>query len=320
MQCSSCLLVQLKNSVLILFCIILAISLGGCSKSVKKVSYGSDDAASLQSLSSEEENAPLQNKSPEELVTAGFIYLANQNLKIAEMHFVTAINKDPEMVNAYIGIGRTEMSKGNYSRALASFGKARELDPDSVNALVGEAQALRLAGKLNAAVKKINAAMAIEPSDINVLRELAMVYDLMGKENLSEPLYQEIIEIAPDQAAGHNNMGLNYMVRGEYPEAVLSFLQALSLDKNNLRIKNNLASAYALNGNKENALKIFKGTVGEAEAYNNVGYLLMTQGHFDEAERAFNKALQINPRHYVRAQENLEKLQGLRRTAKASNP
>ena len=124
--------------------------------------------------------------------------------------------------------------------------------------------------------------------------------------------------MAPDQAANHNNLGLNYMVRGEYPEAALSFLHALALDKDNIRIKNNLASAYLLSGDKDNAVEIFKGTVGEAGAYNNVGYLLMTQGNFDEAEQAFKKALQLNPSYYLRAQENLDKLQRLRNTARES--
>ena len=305
-----------KESLLI--CLILFITLSGCSKSVRNVSYISDDAATLESLSSKDDTSSMQSKSAQELVTAGFIYLANENLRIAELHFATAINKDPKMVNAFIGLGRIEMIKGDYSTAMVRFGQARELDPQSIYALTGEAKVLRLEGKLNAAIKKINAAMVVDPKDINVIKELAMIYDLMGKENLSEPLYHEIIEKAPDQAASHNSLGLNYMVRGEYPEAILSFLQALALDNDNLRIKNNLASAYLLNGDKENSLAIFKGSVGEAEAYNNVGYLLMTQGHFDEAEQALKKALQLNPRYYTRAQENLEKLQSMRNSAHGS--
>lgn len=318
MQCNTCGLVTSKSFIPILIFFILLILVSGCTQSVRKVSYTSDNTASLESLSPKDDTSSIQNKSTQELVTAGFIYLANQNLKIAELHFVTAINKDPDMADAYIGLGRTEMFKGNYSGALVRFAKARELEPQSVYALIGEARALRSEGKLDAAIKKINAAMVIDPGDINVLKELAMIYDLMGKESLSAPLYHEIIAMAPDQAESHNNMGLNYMVRGEHPQAILSFLQAIELDKNNLRIKNNLASAYLLNGDKEHALDIFKATVGEAGAYNNIGYLLMTQGHFDEAEQAFKKALQIDPRHYVRAQENLDKLQTMRNTERAS--
>ncbi len=303
-----------KKTLLLFISITLFIALlGGCSRSVRKVSYVTDDSAALQELSPKSDPTSLKSKSPQELVTAGFIYLANSNLKIAELHFITAINKDPKSTDAYIGLGQVKMLQGNYSEALAGFGKARELQPDSLPALVGEARALRSEGKLDAAIKKINTAMMIGPDDIGVLKELAMIYDLMGRENLSAPLYIEIVNKTPDQAASHNNLGLNYMVRGEYPDAILAFLQAHQLDRNNTRIKNNLASAYLLNGDENSALNIFKGTVGEAESYNNIGYLYMTQGRLDEAEQALNKALQLNPRYYVRAQENLERLQQLRK-------
>jgi Flp pilus assembly protein TadD len=309
---------QSKRFLLLFICTTLLIALlGGCSKSVRKVSYVSDDSAALQELSPKKDLSSLKSKSPQELVTAGFIYLSGRNLNIAELHFITAINKDPKNTDAYIGLGQVKMLQGNYSEALAGFGKARELQPDSLPALVGEARALRSDGKLDAAIKKINAAMMISPDDIGVLKELAMIYDLMGRENLSAPLYIEIVNKAPDQASSHNNLGLNYMVRGEYPDAILAFLQAHQLDRDNSRIKNNLASAYLLNGDENSALNIFKGTVGEAESYNNIGYLYMTQGHFDEAEQALNKALQLNPRHYARAQENLEHLQQLRKQQKS---
>ncbi len=310
---------QQKSTFITLICSALIITLFGCTESVRKVNYVTDDAQ-FQSLSPDEGFSSLQKKSIQELVTAGFIYLSNQNLKIAELHFITAIDKDPTMADAFIGLGRTRMSKGDYSGALVVFNKANELDPDSVAAIIGEAQALRSEGKLNAAIKSINEAMMLAPEDINVLKELAIIYDLMGKENLSAPLYLEIVERTPDQAANHNNLGLNYMVRSKYPEAILSFLQALELDRSSSRIKNNLASAYLLNGDKDNALKIFKATLSEASAYNNIGYLLMTQGLFDEAEQALNKAVQLNPRYYVRAQENLERLQEMRRVAHTSHP
>jgi Flp pilus assembly protein TadD len=295
--------------------IVMACGLCACSESVRKVSYINDDySGTLTSQAPDDKLTPLQSKSPQELVTAGFIYLSNNNLKIAELHFFTAISKKPDSVEGYLGLGQVEMHKANYPLALANFTKAAEFKPDSVPALIGQAQALRFQGKLNSAIKKINEAMMYAPDDIYVLRELAMIYDLMGKESLSEPLYHEIVEKAPDQASSHNNLGLNYMVRKEYSKAILSFLQALDLDRNNQRIKNNLASAYLLNGDERNAIQIFEKTVGEAAAYNNIGYLYMTQGDFDKAEQALNKALQLNPRFYVRAQENLDKLQQLRRT------
>ena len=132
---------QSKSSFLILIFVTLVIVFSGCTKSVRKVSYVTDDAAALQSLSPKDNASSLQKKSAQELVSTGFIYLANQNLKIAELHFATAIDKDPKMVDAFIGLGRIEMYKGNYSAALVGFAKARELKPNSVPSLIAEAHA-----------------------------------------------------------------------------------------------------------------------------------------------------------------------------------
>ena len=84
---------QSKSTAITLICSALIIALCGCTESVRKVNYITDDA--LQSPSPKDAVAPLQNKSAQELVIEGFIYLANQNLKIAELHFATAIDKDP---------------------------------------------------------------------------------------------------------------------------------------------------------------------------------------------------------------------------------
>ena len=74
--------------------------LSGCSETVRKASYVNNDSAILEELSAEGNTSPLQKKSPKELVAAGSVYLASKNLNIAQLHFTTAIGKDPKMVEA----------------------------------------------------------------------------------------------------------------------------------------------------------------------------------------------------------------------------
>ena len=291
-------------------------SLPACSQTVRKVSHAPIDAASLQAMSVKDDRSALKNKTPEELLTFGYIYLENNNLQLASLHFAAALEKNPALAEAYVGLGRIEMQKNQYPSAMGMFMRANEIEPNLIPALVGQAQALRFEGKMSEAIHKINAAMAISRDDLMVLKELAIIYDLMGRENLAAPLHREIVEKSPDVAASHNNLGMNQMVREQYPEAILSFLQALNLDPKNTRVRNNLASAYALNGDEEKALKIFIGTVGEAGAYNNLGYLYMTQGRYDAAENYLKKALASNPMFYQKAQDNLDKVMQLRRAAK----
>ena len=54
-------------------------------------------------------------------------------------------------------------------------------------------------------------------------------------------------------------------------------------------------------------MEIFKKGGDEAAAYNNIGYLYLIEGKYNEAINSFKKAIEINPRFYVRAHENLKK-------------
>jgi tetratricopeptide (TPR) repeat protein len=57
----------------------------------------------------------------------------------------------------------------------------------------------------------------------------------------------------------------------------------------------------------QEALEMFKKGGDEAAAYNNIGYLYLIEGKYDEAIKSFEKAVEINPKFYVRAHENLKK-------------
>jgi Flp pilus assembly protein TadD len=113
-------------------------------------------------------------------------------------------------------------------------------------------------------------------------------------------------------SSGFNNLGFNYLLQGRYTDSISAFSRAIAIDPDNKRTHNNLGAAYALNGNEEKALQIFEKTIGKAAAYNNLGYIYMTQGEWDKAEKSFRHALELNPRFYTRAQENLDRLNRMR--------
>ncbi len=248
----------------------------------------------------------LKGKNSEELLRGGYTHLASGNNDLAKMLFLRVIEQTPESHRAFIGLGEVEYKEGNYEKAYMHFDRAYTLDSNNINAQMGKARSMRQQNKLNAAIKEINAAIAVAPNDVAVLTELAIIYDLMGKEALSGPIYKEILDRTPDQAGSNNNLGLNFLTQGKYEQAIIAFERAIAIDSNDDRIKNNMGTAFALYGNEQMALNIFKDTVGEAGAYNNLGYLYMNQGQLEEAKRSLEKALELSPVYYQKAQENLD--------------
>ena len=296
------------SRILVVITCSLALLLPGCSQSVNKRIPSAATAAGLAGLPEEPNENSILNKSAEELLASGYAYLSMQNPGLARMHFAAALEKDPTLSEAYVGLGTIEQKSGNISGAIRFFTKAAESDPSNITPLIKLSQALRQDSKLDQAEKSILKATEMAPDDLQVLAERAILHDQRGTPELAEPIYHQILERDPKRADIINNLGVNYMLREQYDDAIATFRQALQLNRSNSRIKNNLAAAYALSGDEQNALRVFTGTIGKAQAYNNLGYLYMTAGRLDDAERVLNKAIELNPRFYTRAQENLDRV------------
>lgn len=302
----------LKFQLYLLALLCLAVLLTGCSKSAHSKIPVTANAAALTGLGAEDPGSKLLAKSVEELVDGGRAYMAMGNPDLARLHYTIALQKEPTSSAAYLGLAKLSENTGNYEQATHFYRKAVELDSASVEGLVGIIRTLRYDNHMDEAEIAVQRALKTSPGDLRVLSERAILHDLMGRPELAEPIYRQILENNPQQATILNNLGISQMLRRDYQAASHYFRQALELDRNNPRIKNNLAMVYALNGDEQNALRLFTDTLGEAAAYNNLGYLYLTNGRLDDAEHALRKALELNPQFYQKAQQNLDRVEQLR--------
>jgi tetratricopeptide (TPR) repeat protein len=229
------------------------------------------------------------------------------------LHYEKALSKKPESATAAVGLSNMLVLEGKLETAQQLLERTLENDDNNVAALTLMGHIARNQGDLDRSLEFLTTAYQNAPKNLEVLTELAITNDHMGQERLTyaEPLYKKVISLKPRSSAAHNNLGFNYLLQGRHQDAARIFNKALTLDPSNKRAKNNLGAAYLLNNQTDEALKLFQDTVGQAAAYNNLGYILMTQGNLEQAEKAFKKALQLNPSFYVRAQENLEQLDHL---------
>jgi len=135
-------------------------------------------------------------------------------------------------------------------------------------------------------------------------------------ENLSRQDIAELehkINISPDDALAHNDLGVLYYRSGEKEKALKHYEQAAKLVPANIVFQKNLADFYFVEkGMIEEALKIYVNVLTiepeDIETLQITGQICMSLNKFEDAKVFFNRVLEIEPWNFE-AREVLDKLQ-----------
>jgi Tfp pilus assembly protein PilF len=132
-----------------------------------------------------------------------------------------------------------------------------------------------------------------------------MVYDHQRRFDAAIASYQAALALKKDDGSLCNNLGVSYARKGEYDYAMRAFEKALRMGYTDARVYNNLGLALTKLGRAPEALVAFTRGGDKPQAYNNLGVIYLTEGKYKEAVAAFEKALEVSPRFYTTASENL---------------
>jgi protein O-GlcNAc transferase len=129
-----------------------------------------------------------------------------------------------------------------------------------------------------------------------------------GKYTAVIQCYQRVIEITPEPAVAHNNLGLAFHNLSRFDAAIKSYNKAFTLKPSYAEAYYNLGITLSTVGQLGEAIKNFTHAIkiqpNYAEAYNNYGITLNKRGKFNAAIKNYQKALDINP-DYAIAHYNL---------------
>jgi tetratricopeptide (TPR) repeat protein len=129
----------------------------------------------------------------------------------------------------------------------------------------------------------------------------------------AEPILEEHLVAHPDNLLSLRLLGLTKRNLGKPEEAVTYFKQALQLDPDDPETNNQLALTYRSLGNLSMAILYMLNAAGlspTAQYWTNAGKLFTERRRLDSAEKAFQKAIQLDPT-FVSAQYDLALLYGL---------
>ena len=140
---------------------------------------------------------------------------------------------DPEFAMAYAGMGDSLFRLERYEAAIESLDRSVDLHPHPPTAtarliLMGTASA-RL-GRTDAAATHYERAVDIEPRNPDALDHLAKARYEAKRYAEALDLYRSLLEIQPESAQTHSNLGATLYNVGRPEDALRSFEHALSLD------------------------------------------------------------------------------------------
>ena len=144
-----------------------------------------------------------------------------------------ALALNPQDVDSFQKLIEILTPQGRYEEAMDLIAKAAGLAPDSTQAaklhfLMG--QTAQENGQPEAAAEYYKHTLEVDPHHVEALHWLATLRAKQQRYEEMLALLQRLVDLHPNDAATHSNMGIALFLLGRRDEALQSFDQALSLD------------------------------------------------------------------------------------------
>jgi Flp pilus assembly protein TadD len=189
-----------------------------------------------------------------------------------------ALQANPDGLEAKLGLGQAYLSIGAGDEAAAQFRDVLAKRSGDTTARRGLASALIAMGQPMLAGQQIDAALHADAHDYRALNLLGVLLDMQGRHAEAQANYRRGIEIAPDYTALRSNYGLSLAIAGQAQEAVAQLAPIAGIGRADARVRQNLAFAYAMAGDFENALQLCRRDLDERSAQRQLGYYVQLRG------------------------------------------
>ncbi len=196
---------------------------------------------------------------------------ASETLPKAMAFAQRALELDGSLAEAHTSLAYAYQQLWRWDEAETEFKQALKLDPNYATAHHWYNLYLRDVGRFDEAETEIKRAHELDPVSHVIAVNLAQLYLLKGDVNSSIEESRKIIDLDPNHARGHSQLGLGYVKQGRYSEAIAEFKKAIELSASDRGSFRNLGYGYAKAGRRSDALNILKEMQGKYERHEALG-------------------------------------------------
>ena len=239
--------------------IALAISLTGC---------GESDAVKANKKAMDTNSLEISLRLAHTSESAG-------DFPAAERYFKQATTKDKNIASR---IELAEFYKRHHGarQALAVLTEAQKMEPNNTQVMRAIANVHIDLNSPAEALKIIDGALKITGNDALLYNSKGVALDMLGRYTHARNAYSTALSLDPDDAMLFDaNLGMSYIMSGYYSKAIDLLLPLARSPDSTPQIRQNLALAYGLKGDNENALKYARRDLSGKEAEENVKFYNM---------------------------------------------
>jgi Flp pilus assembly protein TadD len=196
------------------------------------------------------------------------------NFDVAIPLYGRALQTNPQGTEAKLGLGQAYLSIGASDQAAAQFRDVLARRESNIAARRGLATALIGMGQPTLAEEQIVLVLQADSSDYRALNVLGVALDMQGRHAEAQANYRRAIQLAPNYLPTRSNFGLSLAITGPPQEAVAQLAPIATARGSDARIRQNLAFAYVMAGDFENALQISRRDLDEKSAQRQLYYFM----------------------------------------------
>ena len=284
----------------------LTVLLAGCATPPAKPASAVAGTTSATTTEDQGKNLkPADAKAFTAAVQKGDDAFRAQDFDRAIYYYVQAMEKSPKDAITPAKIGAIEDARGNAELAEKAFVLAHTADPQDSRIAERLGRLYLRDGKIDQAAEIFTAVLSRDATRTRSLDGMGEVCVARGSFEEAEHYFDRALAAEkPDRAAllthrGYVKVRLNDLVGGE-----ADFRAALAVESREDAWRY-LGDLLARRGDNAEAFETLLHVMDIAQAYNEIGIMLMSASKFQDASEYFTKAIKASPSWFEEAQKNL---------------
>jgi tetratricopeptide (TPR) repeat protein len=212
--------------------------------------------------------------------------------------FTLALQENPTLTDAVMGVADIQRQRGNYAQASQMYQRAIELEPASFDAHYYLGLMQQLMGQVAEAIRTYLRALALNPQSFDANQHLASAYMQVGRPADALPYAVRATELNPESQAAWANLAATYSLLSQFEEAVDAYRQAAELGEIPEPVMLGLADAHIRLGNFERAVNVLETLLRinpTSLAHERMGYAQFKMRLYPESLASFRTSLRMNP-------------------------